>query len=52
MQDETEWAGFSYKMSLKEGSGMLGIENQRARWSANQPGTDPGVFERQRGTAV
>ncbi len=23
---------------------MLGIENQRARWRANEPGSDPGVF--------
>ena len=44
MQDEPEAEiGFSYKMSLKERSRMLGIENQHAGWRAPEPGTDPGV---------
>jgi hypothetical protein len=45
MQDEPG-AGdrFSYKMSLEEGSGMLGIDHQGAFRGTVEPGTDPGVF--------
>jgi hypothetical protein len=44
MQDEPEeGVGFSYKMSLKERSRMLGVENQHARRKTTQPGSDPGV---------
>lgn len=49
MQDEPEAGiGFSHKMSLKERLGMLGIEDQRARWRTVEPGADPSVFGRQR----
>ena len=48
MQDEPEVGmGFSYKMSLKERLRMLGIEDQGARRTTTEPGSDPGVFRGQ-----
>ena len=45
MQDEPErGAGFSHKMSLKGGIGMLGIDHQHGRFRSGEPGADPGVF--------
>src|ERR1022692_5275715 len=54
MQDEPErGAGFSYKMSLKEGEiGMLGIGHQHGRFGSGEPGADPGVFGGEWGGAV
>jgi hypothetical protein len=44
MQDEPEGKmGFSYKMSLKERSAMLGIDHQRANRGQTEPGANPGV---------
>ena len=49
MQDEPELgAGFSYKMSLKERIGMLGIDHQHGRFGSDKPGTDSGVCGGQR----
>ena len=39
--------GFSYKMSLEEGTRMLGVDDQRAGIGTIEPGTDSGVFGRQ-----
>src|SRR5471030_3020823 len=53
MQDEPELAtGFSYKMSLKGKSGMLGIDHQHGRFRSGEPGADPGVPGGQRGSAI
>ena len=38
---------FSYKMSLEERSGMLGVDHQHASTREVEPGTDPGVFGRE-----
>src|SRR6476469_9262687 len=43
MQDEPEpGAGFSYKMSLKERIGMLGIDHQHGLYGSHEPGVNPG----------
>ena len=48
MQDEPGGGiGFSYKMSLEEGTRMLGVDDQRAGIGTIEPGTDSGVFGRQ-----
>src|SRR5277367_1334293 len=44
MQDEPEGGvGFSHKMSLEEGIGMLGIDHQHGRRRKAEPGGDPGI---------
>src|SRR5579862_5225409 len=44
MQDEPEaGTGFSYKMSLKASSEMLGIDHQHGRFRSKQLGADSGV---------
>src|SRR6266436_2027809 len=49
MQDEPGAGScFSYKMSLKEGFRMLGIDHQHGRRRTTEPGTDPGVCGSQR----
>jgi hypothetical protein len=49
IQDEPgEKVRFSYKMSLEEGSRMLGVDRQRANRREVEPGTDPGIFGGQR----
>src|SRR5712692_7854203 len=53
MQDEPDGGlCFSYKMSLKEGFRMLGIDHQRAIRRKTEPGTDPGISGRQWRSAV
>ena len=48
-QDEPETGnGFSHKMSLKGGGGMLGIDHQHGRYGSDEPGADPGVSGRKR----
>jgi hypothetical protein len=48
MQDEPGGSGcFSHKMSLKERSGMLGIERKRANETGIESGGDPGIFRGQ-----
>src|ERR1035437_6458142 len=52
MQDEPGGRGcFAYKMSLKRGSVMLGIDDQSEQQTGDEPGRDPGFFESQRGSA-
>src|SRR5689334_22957337 len=47
MQDEPETGpGFSYKMSLKASSEMLGVDHQHGRFECRQPGADSGVSGR------
>ena len=49
MQDEPgAEVCFSYKMSLEERYGMLGIDRHRASRRKVEPGADPGVFGGQR----
>src|ERR1700720_1100594 len=49
MQDESKAERcFSYKMSLKEGFRMLGIDHQHGSRRTTEPGTDPGLCGSQR----
>src|SRR5277367_4977323 len=41
--------GFSHKMSLEEGIGMLGIDHQHGRRRRAEPGGNPGVSGIERG---
>src|SRR5260370_15537464 len=41
-------ACFSYKMSLEERSGMLGVDRHSASAREAEPGTDPGIWGWQR----
>ena len=53
IQDEPETGiGFSHKMSLKGGIGMLGIDHQHGRFGSDEPGADPGVSGGQRRSSV
>src|ERR1700680_4776560 len=53
MQDEPGAGGcFAYKMSLKEGSAMLGIDHQSGAKTGDEPGGDAGLLVRQRGSAL
>src|SRR5213593_1948709 len=49
MQDEPGGrAYFSYKMSLEEPFGMLGIDHKNAGRGTTEPGRNPGIFGGQR----
>src|SRR5665213_403652 len=49
IQDEPEIGhGFSHKMSLKDGIGMLGIDHRHGRFRSDKPGAGPGVSGRKR----
>ena len=52
-QDEPEKGkGFSHKMSLKDGIGMLGIDHQHGRFGSDKPGAGAGVSGWQRRSAI
>src|SRR5436309_15977431 len=53
MQDEPGGrACFSYKMSLKEPFGMLGIDRKNAIRGTVEPGRKPGILGGQRGVGI
>src|SRR5579883_2637882 len=53
IQDEPEIGlGFSYKMSLRGRSGMLGVDHQDGRFRSDESGADSGISGRSRRGAV